>query len=123
MFVGHHADIVQTVEIWQSLKICSVFDKFLCSAVEQSDMRICTNDFFTIELQDETKHTVGSRVLRSKVHSVVPYLSFARIAPIVRCHIHMADVFFLDRVCPRRIYGNQPCSTSWRGFCSVMSRQ
>jgi hypothetical protein len=85
-------------------------------------MRICANDFFAIELQDETKYTVSSRVLRSKVHSVVPYPSFARIAPIVMRHIQMLGVFLVDRVSPRRIYRNQPCSTNRWCFCSVLSR-
>lgn len=71
LFVCHHGDIVQTVEVWQSLKIGLVLDQLFRSSVQQTDVRIGPNDFFTAELENQSQHTVGGRMLGSEVDSVV----------------------------------------------------
>lgn len=71
LLVCHHGDIVQTVEVRQSLKIGLVLDQLFRSSVQQADVRIGSDDFFTTELENQSQHTMGGRMLGSEVDSVV----------------------------------------------------
>lgn len=71
LLVCHHGDIVQTVKVWQSLEIGLVLDQLFGSSVQQTDVRIGSDDFFTAELENQSQHTVGGRMLGSEVDSVV----------------------------------------------------
>lgn len=72
LLVGHHGDIVQTVKVGQSLKIGLVLDQLLGASMQQTDVGVGSDDFFTGKLEDQSQHTVGGRVLGSEVDSVVP---------------------------------------------------
>ena len=82
LFIRHHGDIVQSVEVRQSLHVGLVFDQLLGTTVKQSDMRIRADDLFTIDLENQSKHTVSSRMLRTEVDCVVT--DFAA-DPFTRC--------------------------------------
>ena len=75
LLVGHHGDIVESVKVGQSLEICLVLDQLLGTSVEQTDVRIGSNDFFTVELENQTQHTVSSGMLRTEVDCVMSNLS------------------------------------------------
>lgn len=80
LLVGHHGDVIQPVEIRESLEIGLVLDQLLGSAVKQTDVRVCADNFLSIEFKNQTQHTVGGRVLGTKVDGI------------------MADLAILDRV-------------------------
>ena len=71
LFIRHHGDIVQSVEVRQSLHVGLVFDQLLGTTMKQSDVRIRADNLFTIDLQNQSKHTVSSRMLRTEVDCVV----------------------------------------------------
>lgn len=71
LLVCHHGDIVQTVKVWQSLEIGLVLDQLFGSSVEQTDVGISSDNFFTAELENQSQHTVGGGMLGSEVDSVV----------------------------------------------------
>jgi hypothetical protein len=75
LLVGHHGDIVESVKVRQGLEICLVLDQLLGTSVEQTDVRVGSDDLFTIELENQTQHTVGSGMLGTEVDSVVSNLS------------------------------------------------
>ena len=87
LFIGHHRDVVQPVEVGESLQVGLVLDQFLGAAVEQADVGVGPDDFFAIEFEDESEHAVGSRMLGAEVDSVV------------------ADLAVLDRVLARLLHG------------------
>lgn len=94
LLIGHHGNVIQSVEVGKSLEVGFVFDQLLSATVEQTDVRVGTDDLFATELEDESKHTVGGRMLRSEVDSVV------------------SDLAILDRVLARLFGGarNNPGS-------------
>ena len=75
LFVGHHGDVVETVEVREGLKVGLVLDQLLGTTVQKTDVGIGSNDFLAIELQNQTQHTVGGGMLRTKVDGVVSNLS------------------------------------------------
>lgn len=75
LLVGHHRNVVQSIEVGESLKIGLVLDQLLGTSVEQTDVRVGTDDFFAIELENKSKHTVGSGMLGTKVDRVVSDLA------------------------------------------------
>lgn len=81
LLVCHHGDIVQTVEVWQSLEIGLVLDQLFGSSVQQADVRIGSDDFFTAKFENQSQHTVGGGMLGSKVDSVVS--DFAMLNAVV----------------------------------------
>lgn len=75
LLVGHHGDVVKTVEVGESLQIRLVLDQLLGTAVQQADVRIGSDDLLAAELEDQTQHTVGSRMLGAEVDGVVSDLA------------------------------------------------
>jgi hypothetical protein len=71
LLVGHHGDVVEAVEIRQRLEVGPVLDQLLGSAMQQANVRVGAHNLLAIELQDQSQHAVGGRVLRPKVHRVV----------------------------------------------------
>jgi hypothetical protein len=53
LLVRHHTDIVQAVEVWESLQVGLVLDQLLRASVQQSDVRICAHNFLSVELQNQ----------------------------------------------------------------------
>jgi len=75
LFVGHHGYVVETVEVGQGLHIRLVLAQLLGTAVQQADVGIGTDDLLAIELENQTQHAVGGRVLRTEVDRVVANLA------------------------------------------------
>lgn len=75
LLVGHHGDVVQSVEVGQSLQIRLILDQLLGSAVQQTDVRVGSDNLLATQLENQTQHTVGSRMLRTKVDRVVSDLA------------------------------------------------
>jgi hypothetical protein len=75
LLVGHHGDVVQSVEVRQGLHISLVLNQLLRTTVKQTDVGIGANDLLAIELQNQSEHTVSSRMLRTEVDSVVTDLA------------------------------------------------
>lgn len=81
LLVCHHGDIVQTVEVWQGLEIGLVLDQLFGSSVQQTDVRIGSDDFFAAKFENQSQHTVGGGMLGSEVDSVVS--DFAMLDAVV----------------------------------------
>jgi hypothetical protein len=79
LLVRHHRDIIQTVKVGQGLHIRLVLDQFLSSTVQETDMGIGANNLFAIEFQNQSQHSVRSRMLRAKVDGIVPNLATANL--------------------------------------------
>jgi hypothetical protein len=75
LFVGHHRNVVETVEVREGLEIGLVLDQLLGSSVQKTDVGVGTDDFLAIELENQTQHTVGGGMLRTKVDGVVSNLA------------------------------------------------
>lgn len=54
LLVGHHGDIIQSIEVRQSLEICAVLDELLRASVQQANVWIGTDNFFTIKLKNKS---------------------------------------------------------------------
>lgn len=65
-----HTDVVQPIEVGQSLRVVLVFDQLLRASVQQPDVRVGSENLFTVDLEDQTEHSVRCGVLRSKVDCV-----------------------------------------------------
>ncbi len=75
MLVAHHRNVIEPVHIGHGLQEGLVFSQFLGATVKQSDMRVGALNDFSVKFQHQTQHAVRSRVLRTKIHGVVFYLS------------------------------------------------
>ena len=71
LFVDHHGNIIQAVHIRQGLQVSAGFGQFFGTAVQQADMRVGTQDGFTVQLQYHAQYAVRRRVLRAEVDGVV----------------------------------------------------
>lgn len=65
--VRHHRHVVETIEVRQSLGVVLVFDQLLCATVQQSYVRISAQDLFSVELEDQSQHSMSCRMLRTCV--------------------------------------------------------
>jgi hypothetical protein len=77
LLVGHHGNIVEAVEVGQGLQVCAVLDELLSAAVQQSNVGVGAHDLLAVELQNQTQHAVGGRVLGPEVDGVVADLAGA----------------------------------------------
>jgi len=84
LLVGHHRDVVQTVKVWQGLKVCLVLDELFCSTVQQSNVGVCANNLFSVELQNQSKDTVRCWMLWSEVYGVMSDLARVDIVGVIR---------------------------------------
>ena len=75
LLVGHHGDVVETVEVRQGLEICAVLDELLGTTVQQTNVGIGAHNLLSVEFQNQTQHTVGSRMLGAEVDSVMADLA------------------------------------------------
>jgi hypothetical protein len=75
LLVGHHRDVIKSIKVRQSLEICLVLDQLLSTSVQQTDVGVGSDDLFTIELENQTQHAVGSGMLRTKVDGIMSNLS------------------------------------------------
>lgn len=75
LLVGHHGDVVKSVEVRESLEVGLVLDQLLGTSVEETDVRISSDNLLAIELENQTQDTVGGGMLRTKVDRVVTDLA------------------------------------------------
>jgi hypothetical protein len=70
VLVAHHRDIVEPVHVADRLVERLRLGELLGGAVQQADVRVGLLDDLAVELEHETQHAVGRRVLRTEVHGV-----------------------------------------------------
>lgn len=83
LLVGHHGNIVQTVEVRQRLEVCLVLDQLLGTAVQQTDVGVGAHNLLSVQFQNQAQHTVRGGVLRTEVHCVMSDLALFRSAGLV----------------------------------------
>ena len=76
----HRRDIVEPVEIRQRLEIGLVLDQLLGAAMKQPDMRIDALDHLAVELEHESEHAVGRRMLRAEIDGELALVAVALAA-------------------------------------------
>ena len=81
MLIDHHGHIVKTIHVRHTLDEGAGFGEFFCCAMQQADMRIGTLNHFSVQLQHQTKHAVGCRMLRPEIHGVVFDFSHGYLRP------------------------------------------
>jgi hypothetical protein len=79
LLVGHHGNVVETIKVGQGLEVCLVLDQLLGTTVQQTDVGVCADNLFTIELENQTQDTVSGRMLGTEVDSVVADLAGVRV--------------------------------------------
>ena len=75
LFIGHHGDVVEPVEVRQGLNVGLVLAELLGTTVQQANVGIGADDFLAVELEDQTQHAVGGGMLWPEVHRVVSHLA------------------------------------------------
>ena len=84
MLVTHHRHIVETIHVRNRLDPGAGLGQLFGRAMQQTDMRVGTNDDFAVQLKHQTQHTVCCRMLRTEVKGVVLNLSHGRSSPRAR---------------------------------------
>jgi hypothetical protein len=83
MLLVHRRDVVEPVEIRDRLQVGLMLDQLLGAPMQEPDMRIDTLDDFTVKLKHQPEHTVGRRMLRTKIDGEIAQLRFGHYAPIL----------------------------------------
>lgn len=124
LLVGHHGDVIQSVEVWQGLHVGLVFDQLLGTTVKQTDVGIGADDLFTIELQNQTQHTVSGRVLRTKVDGVMADLAAGSSVLGFEggAHISLRRALLVGQRCEGRVGRDEAGGLVAGGFC-IPARQ
>ena len=65
--VSRRIEIIQTIRHRDDVRITFVLRSFFDSRMQVSDLRLSGLDNFAIHFQDDTKHSMGTRVLRTHV--------------------------------------------------------
>lgn len=81
LLVGHHGDVVETVEVGEGLEVGPILAQLLGTAMQQADVRVGTNNLFTLELENQAQHAVSGRMLGTEVDRVVPHLAGQNVVP------------------------------------------
>ena len=96
-------EVVQTVHIVESLRICQRFAKFFHTAVDITHINVDFLDLLTVKSSSETEHAMRGRMLRPYIHYKVlglENLHFLFLYSTVGCfhpHIgHVALTLILD---------------------------
>jgi hypothetical protein len=71
VLVAHHRHVIQAIHVTDRLVERLGFGELLGAAMEQANVRIGALHDFAIHLEDEAKHTMRGRVLRTEVQRVV----------------------------------------------------
>lgn len=75
LFVGHHGDVVEAVEVGQGLQVGLVLDQLLGAAVKQSDVGVGSDNLLSTQFENESQDTVGGGMLGTEVDRVVADLA------------------------------------------------
>ncbi len=79
MLHAHRRDVIEPIEIGQSLEIGFIFDQLFGAAVEQADMRIEPLDDLAVQLHHQPQHAVRGRVLGAEIDRVILDRDLARL--------------------------------------------
>lgn len=66
-FVRHHTNIIESIKVRQSLSVRLVLDQLLRPSMKESNVRVCTKDLLSVQLEDQAKNSVCCRMLRTCV--------------------------------------------------------
>jgi hypothetical protein len=106
LLIGHHGDVVETVEVGERLEVGLVLDELLGAAVQQTDMGIGANNLLAIDLENQTQHAVSGGMLGTEVDGVVPDL------PVLDRDLNVAiegrGVVRVGRAAEVGVNGNKP---------------
>ena len=75
VLVAHHRYIIQTIHITDGLVVRLALGEFFGGPVQQANMRIGLQDDLSIHFQDQAKHAMRGRVLRSEIEREIPDIS------------------------------------------------
>ena len=78
VFLAHRRDVIEPVEIRDSLQIGFVFNQFFGAAMQQADMRIHPLDDFAVHFHNHAQNTVRRRMLRAEIQGQVLDFCFSR---------------------------------------------
>jgi hypothetical protein len=92
LLVGHHRNVVESVEVGQRLQVCAVLDELLCASVQEANVGIGAHNLLTIEFENQSQHTVGSGMLGTKVDCVVPDFAVLCVFRLVLGHADILRV-------------------------------
>jgi hypothetical protein len=81
MLVTHHRYVIEAIHVADTLIVGFALYELFCCAMQQSNVRIRLLDGFTLDLEDETQHAVGRRMLRTEVHCIALDLSHLSARP------------------------------------------
>ena len=82
MLLIHRRDVIEPIEIGHRLEIGLVLDQLLRAAMEQANMRIDAVHDLAVELEHETKHAVGRRMLRSEIDGELAVFDLFHVAHV-----------------------------------------
>lgn len=84
--------------------------------MQQTHVRICSDDLFTIELQNQAQHTVSGGMLRAEIDCVVPDLALVGICWVsFQCAV-------LHGTTKAGIYGYEACCSIFHGLSEPSGR-
>ena len=75
VLVAHHRYIIQAVHITDGLVVRLAFGEFFGGPVQETNMRIGLQDDLSIHFQDQAKHAMRGRVLRSEIQREILEIS------------------------------------------------
>ncbi|WPK23943.1 hypothetical protein PUMCH_001193 [Australozyma saopauloensis] len=99
--VGHHGDVVQTVKVGQSLHVCLGFNQFLGTTMKQTNVRVRTDNLLTLQLQNQTQHTVCGWMLWTEVDGEVSDLGVLLVDQVGVVVVTPRHVHLVHRLCER----------------------
>ena len=77
MVIVVSGEVVETVHIVESLRICEGFAKFLDATVDIAHVHVDFLYLLTVDTSAETEHAVSGGVLRANIHDKVLGLEYA----------------------------------------------
>jgi len=123
LFVGHHGDIVEAVEVGHGLQVGFIFDQLLGAAVQQADMGVGAYDLLAVELEKQAQYAVGGGMLGPEVDGVMAHFTtFYRALVRCLCSLLGALVYRRDEVL---VDGDEPRAMDilWLGIAAEAVRR
>lgn len=111
LLIRHHGNVIETIEVGQSLEVGLVLDQLLGTSMKQADVGVGTNNFLSAQFENQPQHAVGGGMLGTKVDGVVADLSvldgvFARLCGLGMTLFQVLAVGVI-RVGKALVYGNK----------------
>jgi len=90
--------------------------------MQQPDMWISAYNLLSIDLENQSEHAVGSRMLRTEIDRIMPYLSLLRFSSVL-FRLKSFGVVFVDRLTELIVDWNQARRSYAAISLSKVSRQ